>query len=747
MPPPRGQEQRLIEEVRRLRNELGRARRGHPRGPLLVAAGGVLLAPLLLAVSLVRGRGARRKALEEAARALEQATQMREEAVALQAEIMGIVARTQEAVQAKVEREAAVYLREQEMRVGRRVEEIEERADERAKQSAARTKQVLEAEAAEQKRELQTAFAAESKRLQREVFDLWEKAERIAEKSQRAERAAAEAAEQLRGLGSAAQPAVQAKKLADEAGVLNRQCLDELDAFNNARVRMDVAQLDPDDVKARLLALKIHSSAVRTVENLLRAGAETAAAEAAGGPKKGDKVVAVLRVRRSGGGAGQAPTASPRQLIRIEEGAVLTVAEPDPRRRTRQPYSRGAVEGGGQEVTALRRRRFAFDEVLDSSQPSSSAEGLYERHVARITDAFLSGWNGTVLASGPSGSGKTHTLKAAGGGVMGLALDHIFKEHDRRPRTSSAATIAVSRVGVRGDDVYDLLQGRVPKRLKLGASKNGPARGVRLRGLIRQPAGSAAEAMRLLSAPPGTTQPAARKTPPRGLHELCTVYYLDGEVSTKLHFVDLASGPEGGIERQRSKLSVDPAIATLRKVVRALSEKRSHVPFREATLTRLLANSLGGNSLSLVIDHLDRSVPVADDGFKHLEMAAQSRRIENKTFRARPPAGGAPDGPSACAVLEALVHSADTGAQVASLFRTSESARNGRTDTLTLSQLRALLDCFLPGKPGEVGELVERLGAELGKDWLSMVEFTGSLRRCRWARAAPTAAGNGVLSA
>ena len=347
MAPPRGQEQRLIEEVRRLRNELGRERRGHPRGPLLVAAGGVLLAPLLLAVSLVRGRGARRKALEEAARALEQATQMREEAVALQAEIMGIVARTQEAVQAKVEREAAVYLREQEMRVGRRVEEIEERADERAKESAARTKQVLEAEAAEQKRELQTAFAAESKRLQREVFDLWEKAERISEKSQRAERAAAEAAEQLRGLGSAAQPAIQAKKLADEAGVLNRQCLDELDAFNNARVRMDVAQLDPDDVKARLLALKIHSSAVRTVENLLRARAETAAAEAAGGAKKAEKVVAVLRVRRSGGGAGQAPTASPRQLICIEEGAVLTVAEPDPRRRTRQPYSRGAVEGGG----------------------------------------------------------------------------------------------------------------------------------------------------------------------------------------------------------------------------------------------------------------------------------------------------------------------------------------------------------------------------------------------------------------
>ena len=168
-PQPRGQEQRLLAEVRRLRNELGRERRGHPRRPLLVAAGGVLLAPLLLAVSLVRGRGARRKALEEAARALEQATQMREEAVALQAEIMGIVARTQEAVQAKVEREAAAFLREQEMRVGRRVEEIEERADERAKQNAARTKQALEAEAAERKRELQAAFDAESKRLQGEV--------------------------------------------------------------------------------------------------------------------------------------------------------------------------------------------------------------------------------------------------------------------------------------------------------------------------------------------------------------------------------------------------------------------------------------------------------------------------------------------------------------------------------------------------------------------------------------------------
>jgi kinesin family protein 11 len=48
-------------------------------------------------------------------------------------------------------------------------------------------------------------------------------------------------------------------------------------------------------------------------------------------------------------------------------------------------------------------------------------------------------------------------------------------------------------------------------------------------------------------------------------------------------------------------------------VIKALAEKKSHVPFRDSKLTRVVANSLGGNSFTAVVLNVSPSHLMLDE--------------------------------------------------------------------------------------------------------------------------------------
>lgn len=64
--------------------------------------------------------------------------------------------------------------------------------------------------------------------------------------------------------------------------------------------------------------------------------------------------------------------------------------------------------------------QFTFDHVYDGN---ASQERFYKSCVSGLVDAYLSGYNATILAYGQTGSGKTHT--------MGTASNAEVKEEDR----------------------------------------------------------------------------------------------------------------------------------------------------------------------------------------------------------------------------------------------------------------------------------------------------------------------------
>lgn len=111
-------------------------------------------------------------------------------------------------------------------------------------------------------------------------------------------------------------------------------------------------------------------------------------------------------------------------------------------------------------------------------------------------------------------------------------------------------------------------------------------------------------------------------------------------LSAKFHFVDLAgserlkrTGATG--ERQKEGISINCGLLALGNVISALgdkSKKALHIPYRDSKLTRLLQDSLGGNSQTVMIACVSPSDRDFMETLNTLKYANRARNIKNKVF-------------------------------------------------------------------------------------------------------------------
>lgn len=109
-------------------------------------------------------------------------------------------------------------------------------------------------------------------------------------------------------------------------------------------------------------------------------------------------------------------------------------------------------------------------------------------------------------------------------------------------------------------------------------------------------------------------------------------------LTAKFHFVDLAgserlkrTGATG--ERAKEGISINSGLLSLGNVISALgdvSKKASHIPYRDSKLTRLLQDSLGGNSQTLMIACVSPSDRDFMETLNTLKYANRARNITNK---------------------------------------------------------------------------------------------------------------------
>jgi hypothetical protein len=110
------------------------------------------------------------------------------------------------------------------------------------------------------------------------------------------------------------------------------------------------------------------------------------------------------------------------------------------------------------------------------------------------------------------------------------------------------------------------------------------------------------------------------------------------EVISKFHFVDLAGSERlkrtaALGERMKEGISINAGLTALGNVISALAEptsKHVHIPYRDSKLTRLLQDSLGGNSYTIMIACVSPIEYNLNETINTLRYGARARNIKNR---------------------------------------------------------------------------------------------------------------------
>lgn len=292
--------------------------------------------------------------------------------------------------------------------------------------------------------------------------------------------------------------------------------------------------------------------------------------------------------------------------------------------------------------------RFTFNYAfaMDETQ-----EMVYANAVQPLVQNLFRGLNVTILAYGQTGSGKTHTMgtnfngdTSDDSGLIPRAISQIFEHIDRH---SDAYTFEVtcSFVELYQEVLYDLLT-TAPRDQSIVDIRE-DARGVFISNLTEVPSECAGDAIDCLVKGSGgraVGATAMNATSSRS-HAIYTVnvrttsrQHADQSTNAKFHLVDLAGSERSNKtkatgQRFKEGVKINQGLLALGNVIAALGSAQragTHVSYRDSKLTRLLQDSLGGNSVTLMIACVSPADYNMDETLSTLRYADRAKQIRNK---------------------------------------------------------------------------------------------------------------------
>ncbi|KAE8900475.1 hypothetical protein PF005_g1760 [Phytophthora fragariae] len=312
-----------------------------------------------------------------------------------------------------------------------------------------------------------------------------------------------------------------------------------------------------------------------------------------------------------------------------------------------------------------RELRYAYDRVFNEKAGQGDVFDYLRDGVQQVAQGF----NCTIFAYGQTGTGKTHTMLGndlehhldpttldpetpeccPNWGVIPRAIESLFEELRSISRHGSAGVVHCSYMQIYNNDVYDLLQDnkqRMKDPLAVREMIKGNGKQIYVSGLSEFRVTNLQETLQLLKA--GNRNRTIRATAynekssrshallqlsieveSRGLESATTIIRR-----AKLNLVDLAGSEKWdkdvvlGSDRSKELTSINQSLSALGNVISALvNPKRTHIPYRDSKLTRLLQDSLGGNTRTVVIATISPSESSVDETISTLQFAERAKCV------------------------------------------------------------------------------------------------------------------------
>ncbi|CAK5076942.1 unnamed protein product [Meloidogyne enterolobii] len=271
----------------------------------------------------------------------------------------------------------------------------------------------------------------------------------------------------------------------------------------------------------------------------------------------------------------------------------------------RKNGSSSVVKFQGKDTVMVTGKTYAFDNVF---QPNDTQENVYKGAAHHIVQDVLNGYNGTIFAYGQTSSGKTHTMEQ---GIIPRIINDIFNHIFNLDDENLEFHIKVSYFEIYNERIRDLLD--VTKtNLTIHEDKN---RVPFVKNVTELFVSSPDEVLAAIEDGKTNRQVAVTNMNEHSSrsHSVFQIQ-VDQEnkatqkkLSGKLYLVDLAgsekvskTGAEGSVLEEAK--NINKSLSALGNVISALAEgTKSHVPYRDSKLTRILQESLGGNSRTTIV--------------------------------------------------------------------------------------------------------------------------------------------------
>ncbi|XP_051547985.1 kinesin-like protein KIF21A isoform X2 [Myxocyprinus asiaticus] len=347
------------------------------------------------------------------------------------------------------------------------------------------------------------------------------------------------------------------------------------------------------------------------------------------------------------------------------------------------------VTPGEPQVVLGKDKAFTYDYVFDMD---SMQDSIYANCTEKLIEGCFEGYNATIFAYGQTGSGKTYTMGTGFDmtisdeelGIIPRAVSHLFKGIEQRRQTAADQgrpvpefKISAQFLELYNEEVLDLFDNtrdmemrKQKSHIKIHEDASGSIYTV---GLTTRTVCSETEMMQCLKlgALSRTTASTQMNVQSSRSHAIFTIHICQVRVcepaeisadqdsetdnrlannssemeefetlTAKFHFVDLAgserlkrTGATG--DRAKEGISINCGLLALGNVISALgdrSKRSTHVPYRDSKLTRLLQDSLGGNSHTVMIACISPSDQDFMETLNTLKYANRARNIKNRVM-------------------------------------------------------------------------------------------------------------------